>query len=151
MRSVRPKNRHVMVTGRAFTDMIRAILETRIGFIADIIFADQILAGLLEEHFYGGCFKDDFNEALSGYGIPTDVIKETREEILKSLAHQVNSALGGRNPRCQYSFRFVGPDVMVTEAEPWPVFGEQVFGAKQCLSSSLSKIFGDGLPRTVAS
>jgi hypothetical protein len=140
-----------MVTGRSFTEMLRGILEQRIGFVADIIPAENILAGLLEEHFYGGCFQDDFYEALTTYGVPTDLITQTRNEILKSLSDQINFALGGRNPRNQYSFRFIGPDVMVTEAEPWPVFGEHVFGAKQCLSSSLSKIFGDGLSRTVAS
>lgn len=150
MNRVRPRVRHVLVTGQVFTDMIRGILELRIGFLADVIFADTILASLLEEHFYGGSFKDDFYEALAAYGIPTDVIRETREEILKSLSRQVESALGSTNSRNHYSFRFIGPDVMVTEAEPWPVFGEHVFGVRECISSSLSKLFGDGLPRTVA-
>lgn len=144
--AVRRPGRHVFIAGRSMTDLIRSILDQRIGFVADMIDAGSILLSLLEEHFYGGSFKDDFYEALSAYSVPTDAITQTRKEILTQLAEQVRAGLGEMNPRYQYTFRLIpGGDVMVSEVPPWPVFGEHIFGGETCKSSSPLMTFGDAI------
>lgn len=146
-KTVRSKARHAVIGGRCLVELIRGILETRVSFVANYIDAESILASLLEEHFYGGSFKDDFYESLSTYCIPTDVITLTRKEILKSISEQVEIAFGNLNSRNLYSFRFIaGGDVMITESTPWPVYGEHIFGGDLCTSSSPFMTFGDATP-----
>lgn len=119
-----PAGRHVMVCGRSLCELIRGVLELRIGFVADIVDVRGILESLLEEYFYGGSFKDEFYEQLSHYRLTTDQIDFTRREILRSISEQVRGALGDIRPANHYSFQLLpAGDVLVTESLPRPNYG----------------------------
>jgi len=117
-----PQARHVMVGGRMLLDLIRGVLESRIGFVADIVDPRVILESLLEEYFYGGSFQDQFYEQLSQYRVSTDQINFTRKEIIRSISEQVRGALGDISPAYHYSFQLqANGDVLVSEVPPRPV------------------------------
>ena len=123
MKSVNPQLRHAIIGGRSLIDLIRSVLEVRIGFVAELIEPRDILETLLEEYFYGSSFKDDFYDQLISYAIPTDMIHYAREEILASIASQVRLAFGDIRPSNQYSFQMLSSsDVQVTESAPSPSF-----------------------------
>lgn len=117
-----PQARHVMVSGRSLIELIRGVLESRIGFIAEIIDPQAILESLLEEYFYGGSFQDQFYEQLTQYRVTTDQINFTRKEIIRSISEQVRGALGDIRPACHYSFQLQSSgDVLVSEVPPRPL------------------------------
>lgn len=119
-----PQARHVMLGGLQMLELIRGVLESRVGFVADFIDPRNILESLLEEFFYGGSFQDQFYEQLSAYSIATDQINFLRREIIASLSQQVRQALGDIVPANRYSFTINSAgDVMVSEVPPVPVFG----------------------------
>lgn len=123
MKSVAPQVRKGIIGGRYLTELIQSVLEMRIGFVSELIDVRSILEALLEEYFYGGSFKDDFYLQLSAYGIPTDIIRFAREEILRSIAEQVNLAFTGIKPCNHYSFEILpNNDVCVMEQGPQPLF-----------------------------
>jgi hypothetical protein len=119
MKSVNPQLRHAIIGGRSLIDLIRSVLEVRIGFVVEFVDSRAILETLLEEYFYGGSFKDDFYDQLAPYSIPTDMVRYAREEILTSIASQVRLAFGDIRPSNQYSFQMLSSDdVQVTETAP---------------------------------
>lgn len=114
-----PQPRVVLIGGRSLLELIRGVLELRVGFIADIIDVRAILESILEDYFYGGSFQDQFYEHLAAYSIPSDRIEYVRKEILRSLAEQVRLALGDIQPSCHYSFDLKeAGDLYITELPP---------------------------------
>ena len=108
----------------SLTETIAEILEQHIGIAVSVLSIESILDSLLEEFFYGTSLRDDFDESLSAYGIPTDKIAYARTHVLRSLATQVNFAFEGIWPSHQYSYQFLaGGDLIITEQPSIPVFG----------------------------
>ncbi len=118
-----PKSRAVIVGGRQMKELIRGVLESRLGAVASVIDTGPILESLLEEYFYGGSFQDQFYETLTSMRIPTDLITYLRKEILASIADQINMALGYIRPCNLYSFQLDEQgDLVITETPSRPTF-----------------------------
>jgi hypothetical protein len=122
MKSVNPQTRRGIIGGRTLVELIRSVLEVRIGVVAEVIDARVILETLLEEYFYGGSFQDDFYEQLSALNVPTDMIHFARREILSSIGHQVRLVFGDIRPCNSYGFQIMqSDDVCITETCPSPL------------------------------
>lgn len=112
-----------MVGGREMKELIQGVLTNHLGGIASVIDTGPILEALLEEYFYGGSFQDQFYETLSNMRLPTDLITYLRNEILNSIAGQIQMALGYIRPSNVYSFKLdERGDLLITETSPRPTF-----------------------------
>lgn len=117
--SVSPTQRHAIISGRTLLELIRGVLDQRIGHVAEIISVEAILLSLLEEYFYGGTFQDEFYEQLSAYRIPSDMIQFTRREILRSIGEQIQLVFSDIRPCNTYTFELVASgDIRITEETP---------------------------------
>ena len=123
MNTVNPQIRQGIIGGRQLIELIRSVLANRIGVVAEVLDARPILETLLEEYFYGGSFRDDFNEQLTELKVPSDMIEFTRKEILRSIGDQIRLAFGEIRPCNLYSFEMMScDDVCITETPAHPRF-----------------------------
>jgi len=99
-------------------------LEQHIGFVAGMINLESIAESLLEEFFFGHSLRDDFDDTMRGFSIPTDKVSYARTRILQCLCEQVHMAFEGIWPSRHYSYQFIpGGDLIITETSAVPVFG----------------------------
>lgn len=92
--------------------------------VVEMISLESVLDGLLEEYFYGLSLRDDFEETMRNFNIPTDKVAYARKSVLKSLSDQVSLAFDGIWPSHQYSYQFLaGGDLVITEMPSVPTFG----------------------------